>query len=58
MASMMVGATFYALFIGHMSSLLVNMDAPGRVYNEKVRLRLMKWSRDHELTCIYTRYLD
>ena len=34
--SMMVGATFYALFIGNMSTLLLSIDSSGRIYNEKV----------------------
>lgn len=34
--SMMVGATFYALFIGNMSTLLLSIDSSGRLYNEKV----------------------
>ena len=36
MISMLAGATFYALFIGHMSSLLMTLDSSGRLYNEKV----------------------
>ena len=40
--SMMVGATFYALFIGNMSTLLLSIDSSGRIYNEKVhRIREM-----------------
>ena len=38
--SMMVGATFYALFIGNMSTLLLSIDSPGRLYNEKVHLSI------------------
>ena len=34
--SMMTGATFYALFIGNMSTLLLSIDSSGRLYNEKV----------------------
>ena len=34
--SMMIGATFYALFIGNMSTLLLSIDSSGRIYNEKV----------------------
>ena len=34
--SMMVGATFYSLFIGNMSTLLLSIDSSGRIYNEKV----------------------
>ncbi|XP_038077371.1 potassium/sodium hyperpolarization-activated cyclic nucleotide-gated channel 3-like [Patiria miniata] len=34
--SMMIGATFYALFIGNMSTLLLSIDASGRIYNEKI----------------------
>lgn len=34
--SMMLGATFYALFIGNMSTLLLSIDSSGRLYNEKV----------------------
>lgn len=36
--SMMVGATFYALFIGNMSTLLLSIDSSGRLYSEKVWL--------------------
>jgi hyperpolarization activated cyclic nucleotide-gated potassium channel 2 len=35
--SMVTGATFYALFIGHMSSLLMSSDSSGRLYNEKAK---------------------
>ncbi|XP_054768061.2 potassium/sodium hyperpolarization-activated cyclic nucleotide-gated channel 4-like isoform X1 [Lytechinus pictus] len=34
--SIMLGATFYALFIGTMSSLLLAVDASGRLYNERL----------------------
>ncbi|KAJ8025270.1 Potassium/sodium hyperpolarization-activated cyclic nucleotide-gated channel 4 [Holothuria leucospilota] len=34
--SIMLGATFYALFIGNMSTLLLSVDASGRLYNEKI----------------------
>ncbi len=34
--SMLVGATFYALFIGHMSSLMLKVDSAGRLYHEKL----------------------
>ncbi|XP_077978852.1 potassium/sodium hyperpolarization-activated cyclic nucleotide-gated channel 2-like [Glandiceps talaboti] len=34
--SMMIGASFYALFIGHMSTLLLSIDASGRFYNERI----------------------
>ena len=34
--SMMTGATFYALFIGNMSTLLLSIDSSGRLYSEKV----------------------
>lgn len=34
--SIMLGATFYALFIGTMSTLLLAVDASGRLYNERV----------------------
>ncbi|XP_072179519.1 potassium/sodium hyperpolarization-activated cyclic nucleotide-gated channel 4-like isoform X1 [Diadema setosum] len=34
--SMMLGATFYALFIGTMSTLLLAVDASGRLYNERL----------------------
>ena len=38
--SMMVGATFYALFIGNMSTLLLSIDSSGRIYNEKVLISI------------------
>ena len=34
--SMIVGATFYALFIGNISTLLLSSDSSGRLYDEKV----------------------
>ena len=37
MASMVIGATFYALFIGNVSALLLSTDSSGRLYDEKVR---------------------
>ena len=36
MCSMTIGATFYAVFIGIMSSLIMSIDSSGRLYNEKV----------------------
>lgn len=42
--SMLAGATFYAIFIGHMSSLLMHIDSSGRLYNEKVSECLAKLS--------------
>lgn len=39
--SMMVGATFYALFIGNMSTLLLSIDSSGRLYNEKVNFECL-----------------
>ncbi|PIK50004.1 hyperpolarization-gated and cyclic nucleotide regulated channel [Apostichopus japonicus] len=34
--SIVLGASFYALFIGNMSTLLLSVDASGRLYNEKI----------------------
>ena len=34
--SMMLGASFYALFIAYLSGLVVSWDASGRQYEEKV----------------------
>lgn len=34
--SMIVGATFYALFIGNISTILLSSDSSGRLYDEKV----------------------
>ena len=34
--SMMLGASFYALFIAHLSGLVISMDAPGHQFEEKV----------------------
>ncbi len=42
--SMMVGATFYALFIGNMSTLLLSIDSSGRLYSERVRLNIVPYS--------------
>ena len=36
LCSMTIGATFYAVFIGIMSSLIMSIDSSGRLYNEKV----------------------
>jgi hypothetical protein len=34
--SMLIGASFYALFIGHISSHVLTANSPVRLYNEKV----------------------
>ena len=34
--SMLLGASFYAMFIGHISTLIHAVDSPSRQYNEKV----------------------
>ena len=34
--SMALGGTFYALFIGHLSRIILAMDSSGRRYEEKV----------------------
>jgi len=34
--SMLLGASFYAVFIGHISTLIHAVDSPSRQYNEKV----------------------
>ncbi|CAH3129107.1 unnamed protein product [Porites lobata] len=36
LCSMTIGATFYAVFIGIMSSLIMSIDSSGRLYNEKL----------------------
>jgi hyperpolarization activated cyclic nucleotide-gated potassium channel 2 len=36
MISMIMGATFYALFIGNISTLVLSTDSSGRLYDEKV----------------------
>lgn len=47
MCSMTIGATFYAVFIGMMSTLLMSIDSSGRQYKEKVSGRFLsnslKW---------------
>ena len=35
--SMLVGASFYAMFIGHISTLVHSVDSSSRQYNERVR---------------------
>ena len=35
--SMMIGASFYALFIGHISSHVLTANSPSRLYQQKVR---------------------
>eukprot|EP00056_Hartaetosiga_gracilis_P017603 m.7812 g.7812 ORF g.7812 m.7812 type:complete len:890 (+) comp5917_c0_seq2:238-2907(+) len=37
MFSMVIGATFYAIFIGQISSITLSIDSAGRVYREKVK---------------------
>lgn len=39
LCSMTIGATFYAVFIGIISSLIMSIDSSGRLYNEKVSRR-------------------
>ena len=36
--SMLIGASFYALSIGHISSHVLTANSPARLYNEKVTL--------------------
>ncbi|XP_072028417.1 LOW QUALITY PROTEIN: potassium/sodium hyperpolarization-activated cyclic nucleotide-gated channel 2-like [Amphiura filiformis] len=48
--SMMLGATFYALFIGHMSTLLLSIDASGRMYNEKIN-QAKEYMRYRKVPC-------
>ncbi len=36
MVSMLSGATFYALFIGHISAMIGNLNFSGRQYDERV----------------------
>lgn len=40
MLSMIVGATCYAMFIGHATALIQSLDSSRRQYQEKVRTRL------------------
>jgi hypothetical protein len=35
--SMLIGASFYALFIGHISSHVLTANSPVRLYNEKIK---------------------
>eukprot|EP00055_Hartaetosiga_balthica_P010885 m.47825 g.47825 ORF g.47825 m.47825 type:complete len:725 (-) comp7362_c0_seq1:871-3045(-) len=37
MFSMVIGATFYAIFIGQISSITLSIDSAGRVYREKIQ---------------------
>ncbi|XP_033111122.1 potassium/sodium hyperpolarization-activated cyclic nucleotide-gated channel 2-like [Anneissia japonica] len=46
--SVCFGATFYALFIGHMSSLLLSIDAAGRLYNERIN-QVKEYMRFHKV---------
>lgn len=41
MLSMIVGATCYAMFIGHATALIQSLDSSRRQYQEKVRLWLL-----------------
>lgn len=34
--SMLIGASFYAVFIGHISTLVYSVDSASRQYNERV----------------------
>ena len=38
--SMLIGASFYAVFIGHISTLVYSVDSASRLYNERVILLL------------------
>lgn len=49
--SMVIGATFYAIFIGQMSSMMLSIDAAGRSYSEKVSGH----GRSLTVVCVTTR---
>jgi len=50
MISMLTGATCYALFVGHSTTLIQSSDASRRLYNDKVRLRMVFRKKDDETT--------
>lgn len=47
MLSMIVGATCYAMFIGHATALIQSLDSSRRQYQEKVGLGGTGWDWDH-----------
>lgn len=51
MLSMIVGATCYAMFIGHATALIQSLDSSRRQYQEKVRdlLRMITYGGAEEL---------
>ena len=53
LCSMTIGATFYAVFIGIMSSLIMSIDSSGRLYNEKVT-KLLETECLHEQLTVFT----
>ena len=55
--SMMLGASFYAIFIGHISTLVHAVDSPSRQYNEKVcTIHTVHTIRTYYTYCIYILY--
>ena len=46
LCSMTIGATFYAVFIGIMSTLIMSIDSSGRLYKEKVEYIIL-YMRGH-----------
>ncbi|XP_071966244.1 potassium/sodium hyperpolarization-activated cyclic nucleotide-gated channel 2-like isoform X2 [Antedon mediterranea] len=56
--SVCFGATFYALFIGHMSTLLLSIDASARLYNERIN-QVKEYMKFHKVPFnIQKRILD
>ncbi|XP_077086025.1 uncharacterized protein LOC143738051 [Siphateles boraxobius] len=53
MLSMIVGATCYAMFIGHATALIQSLDSSRRQYQEKVkRLHCVKWKEKKRKTLL------
>ena len=49
--SMIVGATCFAMFVGHATALIQSLDSSRRQYQEKVGLRVRPWMGDVLKTC-------
>ena len=52
MISMLTGATCYALFVGHSTTLIQSFDTSRRLYREKVRTEILEGRVDNICMCI------
>lgn len=58
MLSMIVGATCYAMFIGHATALIQSLDSSRRQYQEKVRIFLASCIIPLHQSCIASKKID